>query len=81
MDAKTKMELRAQLAAKQMQIQVLMGKRLQNLSTTGLIAVIKKYVEEWGEADDEGDPITQQDDELNTLLREYHEMKKQLEMG
>jgi hypothetical protein len=38
-----------------------------------------RYLEEWLEADSEGHPIARLDGELNTLIREYYEIKKQLD--
>jgi hypothetical protein len=39
----------------------------------------ERYLDVWEEADRQGDPLTQVDDALATLAREYHDLKKQFE--
>src|SRR5262245_20315906 len=76
-----------QLMLKQVEFQSHLAKRLgmgdlKDLSPTNLRRVeelAEKYLDIWKEADSEGDPLTQIDDAFNTLARECHELKKQID--
>jgi hypothetical protein len=76
-----------QLTLKQDEFKSLLAKRLgmsdlKDLSPANLRRaeeLAEKYLEIWEEADRQGDPLTQVDDALTTLAREYHDLKKQFE--
>jgi hypothetical protein len=79
--------VREQLTLKQDEFQSLVAKRLgmgdlKDLSPANLRRaeeLAEKYLDIWEEADRQGDPLTQVDDALTTLAREYHDLKKQFE--
>jgi hypothetical protein len=87
MDSTSKIELESDRTAKRLHILERMAKMrnlggLQDLSATDFARMDEltdKYLEEWLEADSEGHPIARLDGELNTLIREYYEIKKQLD--
>jgi hypothetical protein len=76
-----------QLMLKQAEFQSLVAKRLgmgdlKDLSPANFRRaeeLAEKYLDIWKEADDQGDPLTQVDDVLNTLARECHDLKKQID--
>jgi hypothetical protein len=79
--------VREQLTLKQDEFQSLVAKRLglgdlKDLSPANLRRaeeLAEKYLEIWEEADRQGDPLTQVDDALTTLAREYYDLKKQFD--
>jgi hypothetical protein len=87
MDSKSKIRLQSVRAAKRAQILERMAKMrnlgaLHDLNATDFARISEltdMYLEEWLEADSEGHPMARLDGELNTLIREYYEIKKQLD--
>jgi hypothetical protein len=85
MNLKNKIKLQSHRAAKRMQILERIAEMrdlgpLKGLSATELARLNEltdRYLEEWLEADSEGHPVARLDGELNTLIREYYEIKKQ----
>lgn len=79
--------VREQLTLKQDEFQSLVAKRLgmgdlKDLSPANLRRaeeLAEKYLDIWEEADLQGDPLTQVDDALTTLAREYYDLKKQID--
>jgi hypothetical protein len=86
MDPKSRIRLQSYRTAKRVQIlERLVEMRnlggLQDLSATDFARIDEladRYLEEWLEADTEGHPVARLDGELNTLIREYYEIKKRL---
>src|SRR5262245_24362660 len=76
-----------QLMLKQVEFKSCLAKRLgmgnlKDLSPANLRRaeeLAEKYLDIWKEADSEGDPLTQIDDAFNTLAREYHDLRKQID--
>ena len=76
-----------QLMLKQVEFQRLLANRLgmgdlKDLSPANLRRaeeLAEKYLEIWKEADGEDDPLTHVNDAFNTLAREYHDLKKQID--
>jgi hypothetical protein len=85
MNLKNKIKLQSHRTAKRMQILERIAEMrdlgtLKGLSATEfarLNELTDRYLEEWLEADSEGHPVARLDGELNTLIREYYEIKKQ----
>jgi hypothetical protein len=79
--------VREKLTLKQDEFQSLVAERLgmgdlKDLSPANLRRaeeLAERYLDVWEEADRQGDPLTQVDDALATLAREYHDLKKQFE--
>ena len=79
--------VREQLTLKQDEFHSLVAERLgmgdlKDLSPANLRRaeeLAEKYLDIWEEAERQGDPLTQTDDALTTLAREYHDLKKQFD--
>jgi hypothetical protein len=77
--------VREKLTLKQDEFQSLVAERLgmgdlKDLSPANLRRaeeLAERYLDVWAEADRQGDPLTQADDALTTLAREYHDLKKE----
>jgi hypothetical protein len=86
MDPKSRIKLQSYRTAKRVQILERLAEMrnlgaLQDLSASDSARVDEladRYLEEWLEADTEGHPVARLDGELNTLIREYYEIKKRL---
>jgi hypothetical protein len=86
MDPKSRIRLQSYRTAKRVQILERLAEMrnlgaLQDLSATDFARIDEladRYLEEWLEADTEGHPVARLDGELNTLIREYYEIKKRL---
>jgi hypothetical protein len=86
MDPKSRIKLQSYRTAKRVQILERLAEMrnlgaLQDLSASDFARVDEladRYLEEWLEADTEGHPVARLDGELNTLIREYYEIKKRL---
>ena len=86
MEPKSRIELQSHRTAKRVQILERLAEMrnlgaLQDLSATDFARIddlADGYLEEWLEATSEGHPVARLDGELNTLIREYYEIKKRL---
>jgi hypothetical protein len=84
MDPKSRIRLKSYRTAKRVQILERLAEMrnlgaLQDLRATDFARIDEladRYLEEWLEADTEGHPVARLDGELNTLIREYYEIKK-----
>jgi hypothetical protein len=84
MDPKSRIKLQSYRTAKRVQILERLAEirnlgALQDLNATDFARIDEladRYLEEWLEADTEGHPVARLDGELNTLIREYYEIKK-----